>query len=46
MRAFSMVKTNRKFGEDAPPKNRVMIHGSSYEKTGYYPKGDLPYSQM
>lgn len=42
----SKIKTNRKFGEDAPPKDRGLIHGSIYEKKGYFAKGDLQYSQM
>ena len=46
-RAFSSkIKTNRKFGEDAPPKDRGMIHGSVHEKKGYFAHGDMNYSQM
>lgn len=47
LRTFSSkIKTNRKFGEDAPPKDRGMIYGSKYEKQAEFPNGDLPYSQM
>ena len=46
-RAFSSkIKTNRKFGEDAPPKDRGLDNGSIHEKRGQFPRGDLPYSQM
>jgi hypothetical protein len=41
-----MAKTNRKYGEDAPEKDRGLTHGSSFEKKGHFAKGDLPYSQM
>lgn len=47
LRQFSSkIKTNRNFGEDAPPKNRNLTHSSKYEREGKFPDGNLFFQEM
>lgn len=42
----SKIKTNRNFGEDAPPKNRKLKHSSAFERGSRFPTGNLPFQAM
>lgn len=47
MKSFSSkIKTNRNFGEKAPPKDRKLTHSSKSEREAIFPNGNLPFHAM
>lgn len=47
MKSFSSkIKTNRNFGEKAPPKDRKLAFSSKSERQASFPNGNLPFHSM